>query len=449
MTVTIVPYDPYWNSLFLVAEKEIRKACRDIPLILSHIGSTSIQDMAAKPVIDILGEVEDLDDIDACSDAIRSLGFEALGEYGILQRRFFKRSVQSSFPCPIHLHVYAAGDPQIERHLRFRDYLRAHPIDAQSYEELKRSLALIYAHDRDAYTDSKKKLIQGLDRKALHWQPISPYPHLNSTPRPKTWTREKILSSMEANLFFHMTHLIRYAPEAEYVDRSPLSWVTTPVQDNTFNYALHSPYLKEEETDAWIDQTIAHFQTKNVPFAWWISPSDRPENLKEKLKARHFRLSEFHKGMFTLVKTLPSPAHSLKIERIFSPDRLADFCSIAEQLGLSKDLYPRIWKQIPPCLYQKGASVEIYVGYRNGVPVTTGLLAFYARMAGIYWIATAPAERGKGYASAIMSYLMQRAHEEKYQVAALLASPTGKKLYQKFGFTDLADFYEFEYSPES
>lgn len=448
MTVTIVPYDPYWNSLFLAAEKEIRNACLTIPLILSHIGSTSIPNLAAKPVIDILGEVEDLDDIDACSDAICSLGFEALGEYGIVQRRFFKRSAQSTFPCPINFHVFAAGDPQIERHLRFRDYLRAHPIDAQSYEELKKSLASIYANDRDAYTDSKNKLIQELDRKALLWQPVSPYRHLNSMPRQKTWTKEKILSSLEANLFFHMTHLIRYVPDAEYLGRNPLSWVTSPVQDNTFNYALHSPYLKEEETDEWIDQTIAHFQVKNVPFAWWVAPSDRPKNLKEKLQARNFRLSEFHQGMFAYVKLPATLSQSLKIERILASDRLSDFCLISEQLGLSKDLYPRIWKQIPPCLYQKGSSVEIYVGYRNGVPVTTGLLVFYARIAGIYWIATTPSERGKGYASAILSHLLQRAHEEKYQIAALLASPIGKKLYQKFGFADLADFYEFEYATE-
>ncbi len=446
MKIEVVPHNPAWDSYFKRAADEIRRACPTIPLLLYHIGSTSIQGLAAKPVIDILGEVEDLDDIDASKDSFIELGFEALGEFGIFQRRYFRRAVTDAdaLSFPIHLHVYAAGDPQIERHLRFRDYLRAHPSEAQKYEELKYSLASRFRNDRESYTEGKNNLIQQIDQQALLWNSAPVHTHLNAKPRQKLWTREQILHSLEGNLHFHMTHLVHYVPGAENQGRSTVSWVSAPVSDETFNYALNA-HLPVQKTDFWIDQTIAYFLTKNVPFSWWIKPSDEPKDLPEKLKTRGFCLSEQHKGMFAPIQNLPPISHSLRIERILAPARLLDFCSISEQLGLSKMLYSRVWKQIPPRLYQVGAPIEIYVGYANGVPVVSGLLALYGQIAGIYWIATIPEERGKGYASAMMHHLLHRAFQENYQIAALLASPKGDPLYKKFGFSEIADFYEFSY----
>jgi len=442
MSIHIVPHDSSWYSQFLAAAEEIRRACSAIALLLFHIGSTSISGLAAKPVIDILGEVEDLDDIDACRGSLVTLGFDPLGEFGMVQRRFFKRLPMPDFPCAIHLHVFAAGDPQIERHLRFRDYLRAHPSEAKKYEELKQSLASVFTNDREGYNEGKNSQVQELDRKALLWPSAPAHPHLNPIPRLKKWTKAKILDSMEANLYFHMTHLVRYVPDAEFFGRNSLSWVSTPVSDDTFNYALHA-HLQPQETDFWIEHTISYYQSKNLPFSWWIKPSDEPKNLSERLRERGFVLSELHKGMFAEIQHLPQLSHSLNIERILTPESLFDFCSIAQQLGLSKELYSRVWKQIPPSLYQKGTPIEIYVGYANGIPAVSGLLAFYGRVAGIYWIATIPTERGKGHASEMMRFLLQRAFQEKYQIAVLLASSVGEKLYRKFGFSFLADFYEY------
>lgn len=443
-SIFITPHDPDWSSLYLSAEEEIRAACAPTPLLLFHIGSTAIPALAAKPIIDILGEVEDLDDIDRRTDALAALGFKPLGEFGMVQRRYFKRPATASFPCPINFHVFAAGDPQIERHRRFRDYLRAHPFEAEKYDELKQSLAVIHTRDLDAYTEGKNRLIHELDRKALLWPDAPAYRHFNAKPRPQTWTESAILSALEANLSFHMTHLIRYVPEAEYSGRRTVSWVSAPVKDDTFNNALHA-HLQREETEKWIDRTIAHYQSKNHPFSWWIKPSDEPKDLPARLTARGFRLAETHQGMFAKISPPLPPSTPLKIERILDPDRLSDFCAIAEQLGLSKELYPKIWKRIPPLLYQKGTPIEIYVGIINGKPAVSGLLVFYGKIAGIYWIATIPSERKKGYAGAMMTHLLQRAHEENYQIAGLLASPMGQSLYQKFGFSLLADFYEFAY----
>ncbi len=443
--VSVVPHDPEWNSLFDRAAEEIRRAFPTTPLLLFHMGSTSVPGIAAKPVIDILGEVEDLDDIDACAGSLIAIGFEALGEFGMVQRRFFRRPPLSVFPCAIHLHVYAAGDPQIERHLRFRDYLRAHPAEAKKYEELKQNLAKTFANDREGYNEGKEKYAQELNRKALLWTSPPLHRHLNAAPRPKKWTQDKLLKALEGNLYFHMTHLLRYTPGAEYIGRNTVSWVSTPVADDEFNYAIQT-HLQPRDLDLWIDRTIAYFQSKTLPFFWWVGPSDEPKNLGEKLKERGFRLAQVYKGMAAEVKDFPLLANSPRIERIADPERLADFCSIWEQSGFSKELYPHVWKQIPSCLYGNNAPIEIYVGYIGKTPVVSGFLSFYARIAGIYWVATIPSERRKGHASAMMRHLLWRASQEKYQIAALLTPHNASNsFYQKFGFAELADFYEYSY----
>lgn len=62
-----------------------------------------------------------------------------------------------------------AIDPQVQRHILFRDYLRAHPEAAQEYSRLKEELARCFPNDRGAYTEGKTEFIQGIDEKAKLW----------------------------------------------------------------------------------------------------------------------------------------------------------------------------------------------------------------------------------------------------------------------------------------
>ena len=93
-------------------------ALRGVVVALHHIGSTSIPGIFAKPIIDILLEVSDLEKLDKQSHALVALGYERLGEFGIVGRRYFRKNSASGIRTH-HVHAFQTGNAEIERHLAF------------------------------------------------------------------------------------------------------------------------------------------------------------------------------------------------------------------------------------------------------------------------------------------------------------------------------------------
>jgi GrpB-like predicted nucleotidyltransferase (UPF0157 family) len=169
MKVHVVPYDPNWPAEFNAEAVRLRSALGDIAVALHHIGSTSIPGLSAKPIIDILMEVDDLQRLEARSSELAALGYEPKGEFGIPGRRYFRKE------CPTgvrthHIHAFESGSPQIARHIAFREYMMAHPLIAQSYSLLKQQLAAAHPEDIEAYMDGKDLFIKEHEAKALTWQ---------------------------------------------------------------------------------------------------------------------------------------------------------------------------------------------------------------------------------------------------------------------------------------
>jgi len=134
-----------------------------------HIGSTAIPNISAKPVIDLLVEVRGISEVDGQSSAMESLGYEVMGEYGIPGRRYFRKDNQEGIRTH-NMHAFEAGSAEVERHLAFRDYMIAHPGDAQRYSELKRKLAEEHPQSLDMYMDGKDGFIKEIDRRAAQWR---------------------------------------------------------------------------------------------------------------------------------------------------------------------------------------------------------------------------------------------------------------------------------------
>jgi GrpB-like predicted nucleotidyltransferase (UPF0157 family) len=166
--VEIVPYNPDWPGLFQEEAGRLRQALGDLVIEIYHMGSTSIPEMKAKPIIDIMVEVRDIEKIDLFNDQLAVLGYEAMGEFGVSGRRFFRRN-QGSVRTH-HVHIFQSGHPEIERLLNFRDYLITHPEDAAAYGTLKEELAERFRLDRASYTEAKTDFIQATDRKAREWK---------------------------------------------------------------------------------------------------------------------------------------------------------------------------------------------------------------------------------------------------------------------------------------
>lgn len=140
----------------------IRQALGTNCLCIHHIGSTSIPGLFAKPILDILPIVRSIQEVDQAITAMESLGYEAKGEYGMAFRRYFQKgkSIRTH-----HVHVYEEGDPEIDRYLKFRDWMRSHEHDAQAYANLKIELAARFPHDILKYCNGKDAFVASIDTK--------------------------------------------------------------------------------------------------------------------------------------------------------------------------------------------------------------------------------------------------------------------------------------------
>lgn len=165
--VRVVPYDIQWPHVFAEERDRLAGVLGTGAAAVHHIGSTSVPGLCAKPVIDVLIETPDLGVIDRLTPRMEILGYVAKGEYGIPRRRYFSRP-EGERP-KVHVHVYASGDGQIGRHLRFRDYLRAHPDSAKRYCIVKQALAVEHGDNAEAYQSGKADYIDRVDVDAARW----------------------------------------------------------------------------------------------------------------------------------------------------------------------------------------------------------------------------------------------------------------------------------------
>lgn len=162
----VVAHDPDWAADFAAEAERIRAAFAAIDIVLHHIGSTSVPGLAAKPIIDMLGVVRQPEAADGVDMA--ALGYRAMGEFGLAGRRYFRKD-DASGRRTHHLHVFGKGSPHVERHLVFRDYLRAHPQAAHDYGALKLRISAGGAIGWDAYQDAKDAFVRQLEAIAPGW----------------------------------------------------------------------------------------------------------------------------------------------------------------------------------------------------------------------------------------------------------------------------------------
>jgi GrpB-like predicted nucleotidyltransferase (UPF0157 family) len=159
--IVIADYDPRWPQRFEAEAVRIRRALGARALRIEHIGSTAVPGLAAKPIIDILVGVDDPDDASDLRPRLERSGYELrVREPGHLMFRTPARDV--------HVHVWRDSDPEVKRHLRFRDRLRSSPADRAAYEHLKRNLARREWSDMNEYADAKSGLIGAILARGRH-----------------------------------------------------------------------------------------------------------------------------------------------------------------------------------------------------------------------------------------------------------------------------------------
>jgi GrpB-like predicted nucleotidyltransferase (UPF0157 family) len=134
-TITIASYNPEWPHRYQALSAEIRTALGDVALSIEHVGSTSVERLAAKDVIDIDLTVADPRDEDGYIPALERLGYVlTVREPSFHQHRCLRLAEPQ-----VNLHVFGPDCPEVIRHRMFRDWLRAHPEDRTLYEDAKRA----------------------------------------------------------------------------------------------------------------------------------------------------------------------------------------------------------------------------------------------------------------------------------------------------------------------
>lgn len=155
-SIFLAPYDPLWESKFQVLANRIRDSVGEKVLLLEHVGSTSVPGLSAKPVIDIVLAVSDSADESSYVPALETQGFVLrVREPDWFQHRLFKYPDIES-----NLHVFCSGCEEIQRMLVFRDWLRSHEDDRQTYENAKRELASRTWKHVQNYADAKSEVVR-------------------------------------------------------------------------------------------------------------------------------------------------------------------------------------------------------------------------------------------------------------------------------------------------
>lgn len=137
-------------------KRRILQLCQDLPIVrIEHIGSTAVKGIWAKPIIDILVEIDG--DLVLVSKRLQEAGFICMNESRDRISLNLGYTIHGFASKVYHIHLRHVGDHD---EIFFRNYLRKHPETAKSYQKLKLELWRQYEHDRDGYTNAKTDFVR-------------------------------------------------------------------------------------------------------------------------------------------------------------------------------------------------------------------------------------------------------------------------------------------------
>ncbi len=170
--IELCDYDPAWPGAFEREAERLRGALAERALRVEHVGSTSVPGLAAKPVIDIVLEVDDSAAEPAYRPDLEAAGYVLrIRESDWFEHRLFKDGAAT-----VNLHVFSDACPETERMVALRDWLRGHAADRDLYAERKRALAARDWTYMQQYADAKTDVIDAIMARAQAGRSTHPRP---------------------------------------------------------------------------------------------------------------------------------------------------------------------------------------------------------------------------------------------------------------------------------
>ena len=161
-TVKLEEHREEWAEMFNSERKELEKIFGNLAIDIQHIGSTSISNISAKPIIDIAIGVKKLQDFNKVSKYFINYPY-SIKEDSVADERL----VRKGYPQTSYLiHIMEIDSSRYKDTIAFRDYLNKNHKKAKEYESLKKTLAIKYKNDRKKYTESKNEFIKSIIEEA-------------------------------------------------------------------------------------------------------------------------------------------------------------------------------------------------------------------------------------------------------------------------------------------
>lgn len=415
-----------WHMAYQNELKKLKKVFKGIPIYFEHFGSTAIPSCDAKPIIDILGIVPDINQIDEFNESLAELQYEPFGEFGLIHHRFFQKKNENA----INLHFYEASDPEIARNIRFREFLKKNPEKAKEYSLLKQDLVKKFPGDRFHYNLGKSSFIKKIDIQAA-WkeQPVQ----VKKFPAKKNWSLDQIKNAIEVNKYLEMTYFAKYVEAVHWILQPDVTIIKSGYK--ALNSVFSTRFIAKNAKDR-VKEVLEIFKTPSSPFAWWVRESDTPHDLSEILIENGLREHSEEYGMYLNLSEKDFAVSSKQIKRVNQADQMKDFVQI---LDAHPEVFLLIYSQIPPVIYTEGAPIELYVEYEDELPVQIGVLVLHANVAGIYSISNP--EKGIN----MIQYLLKRSKKLGMHYATVQTNKKNRPFYNLLGFIQGSVIKEFSW----
>ena len=156
--IVVLPYDEEWKQDFIDIKNEIMDAIGTFAIAIEHVGSTSVEGLAAKPIIDIDVVVKS-GNVERAIRALENIGYIHEGNLGIEGREAFAYEGKEHLQAH-HLYVCPENSEELRRHLAFREYLRTNQVAREKYGSIKLEAAKLYPDDIEKYIEYKSPIIE-------------------------------------------------------------------------------------------------------------------------------------------------------------------------------------------------------------------------------------------------------------------------------------------------